>query len=472
MDRKPPGVAVKTLTQLAIAGAFASFPAATALGQITFKDAFPGKRFDRPVYFGAFPGKPQTNVVLEAHQGLALLVYREGTAWVTDTLVKIAVSRENEMGFLGIAFHPDFNANHKYYVSYDPPGTYFNIVDERIADATGMKDSGAPPRTLFKIPDKYSNHNGGTIAFGPKDGYLYYGTGDGGSGGDPDGNAQNPKALLGKFLRIDVINRTDPGLEYGIPADNPFAKSTDGSRREIFALGVRNPWKWSFDPLNGDLWVGEVGQDRIEEVDLITLGGNYGWKVMEGPEGTPTDNMILPVFSYTHNTGTCIIGGVVFRGNSASKYYGTYFTADINTKKFWALKKNGTGLATVENLPNMPTNISSFGTDAEGRIYAVGINNGIIYTVDSPDLTPTVSNRLRTGSLLGRYSRSYTVSPGARVDEAAFSKARELELFTTDGTRLGALTREDPRLPGTLECGVYLLRPVQGSAAPDLLVVR
>ncbi|HKP97575.1 MAG TPA: PQQ-dependent sugar dehydrogenase, partial [Fibrobacteria bacterium] len=362
---------MKTLTQLAIAGAFASFPAATALGQITFKDAFPGKRFDRPVYFGAFPGKPQTNVVLEAHQGLALLVYREGTAWVTDTLVKIAVSRENEMGFLGIAFHPDFNANHKYYVSYDPPGTYFNIVDERIADATGMKDSGAPPRTLFKIPDKYSNHNGGTIAFGPKDGYLYYGTGDGGSGGDPDGNAQNPKALLGKFLRIDVINRTDPGLEYGIPADNPFAKSTDGSRREIFALGVRNPWKWSFDPLNGDLWVGEVGQDRIEEVDLITLGGNYGWKVMEGPEGTPTDNMILPVFSYTHNTGTCIIGGVVFRGNSASKYYGTYFTADINTKKFWALKKNGTGLATVENLPNMPTNISSFGTDAEGRIYAV-----------------------------------------------------------------------------------------------------
>ncbi len=440
-----------------------------ASGDISFQDAFPGTRFDRPVYFGAFPLKEKTYVVLESHQGLALIISRQGNAWVKDTLVKIDVHQANEMGLLGIAFHPDYKNNHKYYVSYDPPDTLYNIVEERIADASGMKDSGTKPRILIKIADKYENHNGGTIAFGPKDGFLYYGTGDGGSGNDPDGNGQNTNALLGKFLRIDV-DRKDAGLEYGIPADNPFAKG--GGRGEIFAYGVRNPWKWSFDPVNGDLWAADVGQDHVEEVDLITLGGNFGWSAMEGPGGVNNGKMTLPVFSYDHTVGTCIIGGVVFRGNPASKYYGTYFTADINTRKFWALKKNGAGPATVEDLPPAPTNISSFGTDAEGRIYMVGMDNGTIYSVDSPDLSPAAAVRSVTFQLPKGYARSFTVARGGRPDAGMFRLAARLGIFGMEGNRLGALDQGDARLPDGLVPGFYLARPYGGTSLPDLLLVR
>jgi glucose/arabinose dehydrogenase len=458
------------LPKLFLFAGLLGFSGTAALGQIKYVNAYPGTTFARPVYFGAFPGRPKTNVVLEAHTGLALIVYEKDGKWAKDTLVKIDVNQAAEMGLLGIAFHPDYNANHKYYVSYDPPGTLFNIVEERIADATGLKDSGTKPRTLFKIADPYDNHNGGTIAFGPKDGYLYFGTGDGGAGGDPEGNGQNTNALLAKFLRIDV-DKKDPGLEYAIPADNPFAKG--GGRAEIFAMGVRNPWKWSFDPLNGDLWLGDVGQDAIEEVDIVTLGGNYGWKVMEGPDGTNNGKMSLPVFSYPHTVGTCIIGGVVFRGNSASKYYGSYFTTDINTRKTWRLTKNGTGPAAVDStVPAPPTNVSSFGTDGEGRIYVVGLDNGLIYYMDSPDLTPDVSLQPHPGAWKGGYRRSFTAAPGGRLDASAFSKAEALELFSLDGARLGTLAKADARLPDHLEAGFYLLRPAQGSALPDLLIVR
>jgi glucose/arabinose dehydrogenase len=435
-------------SRISLAAVLLGLAGTGTFGQIQFKDAFPGVKFAEPVYFGAFPGKPKANVVLEQHKGLALIVYQNGANWVKDTLVKIDVHQSGEMGFLGIAFHPQFAANRKYYVSYDPPGDFFNIVEERIADATGMKDSGTKPRTLFKITDPYSNHNGGSIAFGPKDGLLYFGTGDGGSGGDPKGNGQNTNVLLAKFLRVDV-DRKDEGLEYGIPTDNPYAKG--GGLPEIFAIGVRNPWKWSFDPLNGDLWVGDVGQDEIEETDIITLGGNYGWKAMEGPSGTNNGKMILPVHSYTHSVGTAIIGGVVFRGNPASKYYGTYFTTDINTRKFWALKKNGAALATVEELPTPPTGMSSFGTDAEGRIYMVGLSTGVIYLLDSPDLTPAASIGDRGGAMTGRYGRSFMSAPGALLDAELFSKSAVLELLR----------------PRTGVSG-----SAAGAALPDLVVVR
>lgn len=457
------------------ATAFTSIPAlllaalAPAHGQIKFTDAFPKTKFDEPVYFGAFPGKPKTNVVLEQHEGNALLVYAKTTGWAKDTLLHIAVAQAGEMGLLGIAFHPDFNTNHKYYISYDPPGALFNIVEERIADATGMKDSGTKGRVLLKIDDPYENHNGGTIAFGPKDGFLYFGTGDGGSGNDPKGNGQNVNALLGKMLRIDV-NKKDAGLEYGIPADNPFANG--GGRAEIFALGLRNPWKWSFDPVNGDLWAGDVGQDAIEEVDLVTLGKNYGWKTMEGPEGSnPGGKFTLPVFSYNRGDGNCIIGGVVYRGSAGSKYYGTYFVADIGSQSFWSMTKNGTGLAAATKLDDTPTGISSFGTDAEGRIYACGLSNGIIYYLDSPDLTPNASLHPQ-GSLLGKYRRIWSAHPGGRLEAWAFAGSPVLEIFGLEGGHLGALRAADPSLPPNMDSGVYLLKPTVGKALPDLLMVR
>jgi glucose/arabinose dehydrogenase len=442
--------------------------------QITFTNAYPGTKFDRPVYFGAFPGRPKTNVVLEQHLGNALIVYVNQAGGVAkDTLYHATVEgSSNEMGLLGIAFHPDFNTNHKYYICYNPPGTpYHDIVEERLADATGMKDSGTKGRILIDIDDPYSNHNGGTIGFGPKDGYLYFGVGDGGSANDPNGNAQNKNAWLGKMHRIDV-NSKDAGLEYHIPADNPFANG--GGRPEVFAYGLRNPWKWTFDALTGDLWVGDVGQDNIEEVDVLVKGGNYGWKIMEGNRntgaGTKDSSMIAPLFTYDHGTGNCVIGGVLFRSNPASKYYGSYLISDNGTSLFWALKRNSTGAATATSLVNTPVGFSSFGTDAEGHVYGCGLGNGTIYLLDGPDLAPAAS--LRPEKAGESHGHAFTVHPGGRLDARAFSSAPVLEVFGLNGNRLGALRKDDARIPADMDAGVYLLKPAAGGGLPDLLRIK
>jgi glucose/arabinose dehydrogenase len=454
--------------------ALASVLALAAMGiscvqaQIKFTDAFPGTTFDRPVYFGVFPGKAKTYVVLEAHEGQATLVSQKGAGWVKDTLLRIAVNQADEMGLLGIAFHPDFVHNRKYYVSYDPPGTLYNIVEERIADSTLLKDSGAKGRILIKIADKYENHNGGTIAFGPKDGFLYFGIGDGGSGGDPDGNGQNTNVLLGKMLRIDV-DKKDAG-EYGIPSDNPFAVS--GGRKEIFAYGLRNPWKWSFDPVTGDLWVGDVGQDKIEEVDILSKGGNFGWSSMEGPEGANNGSMSLPVYSYTRADGNCVIGGVVFRGSTASKYYGTYFATDLNTKTLWNLKKNGTGLATATSVGTAPTSMSSFGTDEAGRIYMCGLNTGVIYFLDSPDLQGGSAIRTQADLSAWRHDHVFMAAAGSRMDARAFAGAPGLELLSVEGVRVGVITKLSPMVPKRTQPGIYLLRKTGIRGGQDMLVVR
>jgi glucose/arabinose dehydrogenase len=436
--------------------------------QVNFTNAFPGLTFAAPVYFGVFPGKAKTYVVLEQHEGNIILVSQKGAAWVKDTLLKIAVNQGGEMGLLGVAFHPDFINNRKYYISYDPPQDFFNILEERIVDVTLLKDSRTPGLVLINIKDKYGNHNGGTIAFGPKDGFLYFGTGDGGSGGDPDGNAQNKNVLLGKMLRIDV-NKKDAELNYGIPTDNPFA--TAGGSKEIFAYGLRNPWKWSFDPLNGDLWVGDVGQNQIEEVDIVTLGGNYGWKVMEGPNGTNSGSMALPVYSYGRSAGTCIIGGVVYRGNSASKYYGTFFVSDNGTRTVWNLKKNEIGLATVETIGTAPTAISSFGTDELGRVFVCGHSNGIIYNLVSPDLGPA-DMEIRGQSPGRSLGRTFAIGHGLKLPMQAFAASESAALFSLKGNHVDDLSRISPELGPHIRPGLYILRTSENTACPNLLRVE
>jgi glucose/arabinose dehydrogenase len=443
--------------------------AAAASAQINFKNAFPGVTFKSPVFFGEVPGMAATTyVVLEQHEGLATLVFKKDNAWTKQTLVKLDVNQTNEMGFLGIAFHPDFKNNHKYYVSYDTPAGDFDMVDERIADATNMKDS-AKGRTIFKIADKYENHNGGTIAFGPKDGFLYMGTGDGGSQYDPFGNGQNTNVFLAKMLRIDVDGKAATGKVYAYPADNPFVNG--GGIPEIFAFGFRNPWKWSFDPLNGDLWVGDVGQDNVEEVDIVTKGGNYGWSSMEGPNGNNNGSMSVPVFSYDHGTGQAVIGGVVYRGNPASKYYGTYFTADNGSKAFWNLKKNGTAKATSTSLGSTATQVSSFGTDATGLIYACGLYTGIIYQLDSPDLGPAASGIAgQPFTERAVASHPFAASRGSRLQPEAFGNSSKVTLFDMDGAAIASVGKETPMLPSSVRAGVYLLKPDQGGTR--LLLVK
>jgi glucose/arabinose dehydrogenase len=367
-----------------------AFTTASAPAQVALRNAFPDVKFSRPVYVGEMPGAPsQTYVVLEQHLGLASTVTRKNGAWVKGTLLHLDVHQAGEMGLLGIAFHPDYKNNHKYYVYYNPPGDMKDVLEEREADAGLMQDAGKA-RRLIEIPDKYDNHNAGTLAFGPRDGFLYLSLGDGGAAYDPDGNGQNTKVLLGKLLRIDV-DRKDPGLEYGIPADNPFAgagSAPGAGRGEIWAYGLRNPWKWSFDRLTGELWLGDVGQNEIEEVDIIAKGGNYGWDPMEGPSGKNSGNMILPIYSYPHSAGTCVIGGYVYRGDPASKYYGTYFFTDETKHNLWTLKKGGDGQYAFAEVGTGPGQFTSMGTDSQGRLYVCGLTTQTVYLLDSPDLGP------------------------------------------------------------------------------------
>lgn len=456
-------------------GALFSVAAPQAIN-IKFTDAFPGTKFDRPVYFGPFPGMAGANVILEEHTANAIIVHRSPSGeLVKDTLCHLTVGQDLEQGLLGIAFHPDFKTNRKYYISYTPKGTpYHDVVEERIADSTGLKDSGTPGRKLINLDDPYVNHNGGNIAFGPKDGYLYYAVGDGGGGQDPLGNGQDVNGWFSRMYRIDV-NAKDPGLEYKIPADNPFAQG--GGRPETFAYGLRNPWRWSFDPVTGDLWEGDVGEARLEEVNILTKGGNYGWSKMEGNLGTNDGNMLLPIFTFDHANinvnpnGPAIIGGFVFRGNPASKYYGTYFMADFGTKRFWNLKRSASGEVKADSLSPTPVPVSAFGVDDVGRIYACGLGNGIIYLLDDPDLQPGGSPVLGRGSRAQR-GRAFAASPGGRLEREAFSQSPILEVFGIAGDHVATLHRDASRLPAGLRVGLYYLKPSSDSQGRHLLVVR
>ena len=231
-------------------------------------------------------------------------------------------------------------------------------------------------RVILEIEQPESNHNGGTLQFGP-DGYLYIGSGDGGGAGDKHGeigNSQDTNNLLGKLLRIDVNSSS---LPYGIPSDNPYSKGKGSP--EIYAMGLRNPWKFSFDKLTGKLFLGDVGQDRVEEVNLIEKGKNYGWRVVEGnlcynpPENCKPERFQEPIFAYTHDTGNSVIGGYVYRGNKKSFYYGKYIFADWSGKLFYlSLEKSNwiNGNIKIVNKDKYPWKfINSLGEDNTGNLY-------------------------------------------------------------------------------------------------------
>ena len=306
---------------------------------------------------------------------------------------------QNEEGFLGLAFHPKFKENGEFFVYYSIKPTEKDPHVTVVSRFHVSKDdpNRADPNSeevLLRISARYWNHKGGTIVFGP-DGYLYVGLGDGGFGGDPHGNGQNLKTLLGKILRIDVDHK-DPGLAYAIPKDNPFVALGDKARGEIWAYGIRNVWRIAFDPKTGDLWGGDVGQDTWEEIDIITRGGNYGWNLREGfhpfvPKGSPprTDvvrpDIVEPIWEYKHEVGKSITGGSVYRGKQVPELEGAYIYADYVTGQIWALwydseKKQVTANRTIQQ-KGQP--IMSFGTDDQNEIYFVTQSGGI-YKFASP----------------------------------------------------------------------------------------
>ena len=284
----------------------------------------------------------------------------------------------SEKGLLGLAFHPQFKTNGKFYIYYSAPPSgsredHQSIVAEYTAAANALIANVNSEKVLMRISQPESNHNGGQMAFGP-DGYLYIGTGDGGGGGDRHGkigNGQDLTTLLGKILRIDV----NSGNPYSIPADNPFMH-TESARPEIYAYGLRNPWRFSFDSKTGLLLCADVGQNKFEELNVITRGGNYGWRVLEGNhcyESRDCDRkgMIPPMLEYDHDEGVSIIGGHVYRGSN-NNYNGSYFFGDW-TGKVWMLKNlysdNKISVVLKSGEKEISGSLNSFGKDEDGNIY-------------------------------------------------------------------------------------------------------
>jgi glucose/arabinose dehydrogenase len=361
------------------------FPIASDVeNRFTIQDAFPGLKFKRPLDFqNAGDGSGRVFIV---EQGGQIYVI-ETTPGVKDELFLDISNRidnsGNEMGLLGLAFHPSFKENGLFFVNYT--NSTSTVISKFKTDPSNPNRADPlSEEIILTFTQPYSNHNGGQLAFGPNDGYLYIGVGDGGSGGDPHGNGQNCSTLLGKILRID-INKKDPGLNYGIPPDNPFVNNSQGKREEIYAYGLRNPWRFSFDPQSGRLWAADVGQDRVEEIDLIDKGKNYGWNIMEGSlcynpsSGCNTSGLELPVYEYQHPLGDAITGGYVYR-QKLPVLYGAYIYADYGTGLIWGLWYQESNKPQNFTLANTKLNISSFGIDEDNELYLTSFD-GKIYNL-------------------------------------------------------------------------------------------
>ena len=295
-----------------------------------------------------------------------------------------------ERGLLSVVFPPGFAAKGYFYVNYtrSPDGATV-VARYRVSAGDANVADPASEEVILTIPQPFANHNGGQLAFGP-DGYLYIGMGDGGSGGDPLNNGQSPGTLLGKLLRIDVESGVQP---YKVPPDNPFLQAA-GYRPEIWALGLRNPWRFSFDRGTGDLYIGDVGQNNIEEIDFQPagdlVGRNYGWNIMEGdscyPIGTVGCNrtdLTLPVFVYDHSLGCSVTGGHVYRGSAIPSLQGVYLFGDLCSGRIWGIRKNG---AAWDNalLADTSLTITTFGEDEAGNVYVVNYANGDLLKILSP----------------------------------------------------------------------------------------
>jgi len=312
-----------------------------------------------------------------------------------------------ERGLLGLAFHPRYSENGFFFVDYTNTAGDTVIARYRISSDPAVADSSSGV-TLLTISQPFANHNGGQIAFGP-DGYLYVGMGDGGSANDPMCNGQRDESLLGKVLRIDVdANASSPPF-YGIPADNPFA-APGGARDEIWAKGLRNPWRFSFDRSTGDLFIGDVGQGAREEIDFQAAGSpggwNYGWKVMEGticggggtsgcPTGVPACNspvLALPILEYSHSGADCsVTGGYVYRGRQFPQLAGTYLYGDYCTGKIWGAT-NAAGAWSARLFSQRASNLTTFGEDASGELYLATENGRFARIVDANPTAPTLAS--------------------------------------------------------------------------------
>lgn len=385
------------LAALTAQSAEKAFP--RALPKVEVTRTLPELKIDRPLWMEEVPSQPGKFYIVE-QRGRIVTTAKGGDGKETREFFNIVDRKpfvENEEGLLGLAFHPGFATNsllYVYYVAHDPRRS---IISEFKASGNEKeKVDLASERILLEIPQPYWNHKGGEVAFGP-DGYLYITLGDGGAGDDPHNNGQNMAAFLGKILRIDVNARTAAGkttLPYGIPKDNPFVDRPYGVKGEIWAYGLRNTWRFSWDRQTGEMWGGEVGQNLWEEVILIRKGGNYGWCVREGfhpfKPGPLEGKYDEPIAEYPHNPqlasqspfphqgfGVSVTGGYVYRGKKSPSLQGVYVYGDYGLGTIFGLKVEKGQAVDQAILLEQPKNIMSFAQDLDGELYFLAQDGGI-----------------------------------------------------------------------------------------------
>ena len=346
--------------------------------------AFPNLQFDQPVDLQS-PNDNSNRIFVLEQEG-EILVF-ENLNSVSDASqfldIRDKVEFQGEMGLLGLAFHPDYENNGYFFINYIAPNPRRTVIARYEVSVTDSNIANNESEVIIlEIEQPYNNHNGGQIAFGP-DEFLYIGMGDGGSGGDPLSHGQNLSTLLGAMLRIDINNFIDDH-NYIIPFSNPYINSDEGYRQEIYAHGLRNPWRFSFDESTGNCWIADVGQDEYEEINILESGGNYGWSIMEGlhcfnpPTNCDTSGLILPIYEYDHSVGESITGGYVYRGTMVPSLIGKYIFADFEYGDIYALEHNDSNNIEVSNIGDLgPYSVTSFGIDDNNEIYICKLNGEI-----------------------------------------------------------------------------------------------
>jgi len=370
--------ATSALTALAASAACAMTDVPAAV-----EPAFPALEFRRPVDLQHAGDGSGMLYVVEQHGVIHRFENRRDVARSEVFLdIRSRVSRSgNEEGLLGLAFHPAYADNGRFFVYYSAADPRRSVLAEYARPRGGGRVDPAAERVLMEVEQPWSNHNGGQIVFGPH-GHLYVALGDGGAGGDPQDHGENPRTLLGSILRIDVA-RPEGGRAYAIPRDNPFVDNAKGWREEIWAYGLRNPWRFSFDPATGRLWAGDVGQNAYEEVTLIEKGRHHGWNLVEGshcfepPTGCDKGGLVMPVWEYDHSQGQFITGGYVYRGERLPALRGRYVYADFVSGRIWSLNAEDPASPDNRLIADSGLGIASFGVDDTGELYLLAFDGRI-----------------------------------------------------------------------------------------------
>jgi glucose/arabinose dehydrogenase len=444
------------------------------LAQLQLQEAFPDLVFTNPVDL-QFPNDGTNRLFVVEQKGIIKVFQNSSSASDVKVFLDITDrvgSESDEMGLLGLAFHPDYKNNGYFYVNYNitSPARMTRISRFKVSSSNPDSADKNSELIILTQDQPYTNHKGGQTIFGP-DGYLYIGLGDGGSAGDPLNNAQNKSVLLGKILRID-INTTQGSLNYGIPPTNPFKGNLNGWKEEIYAYGLRNPWRFSFDTVTGWLWCGDVGQDLWEEIDIIQNGKNYGWRCYEGSHTYNLDlcngtDYVSPILDYYHSNGNCcIIGGFVYRGHNVPELYGKYIYADYCSKNLWSLQYDSTASPIDSLLLTSPYGQPyAFGTDQNKELYLCA-SDGKIYS-----FKPTV-NSLNQGTfnpvnynISQNYPNPFNPSTAIRFNVPEESKVH-LRIFNTigkvvdelfNGTKPGG-SYEISWIPSFVASGIYFVQ--------------